>query len=140
MKTLETATTGGHEITGIPTRHGAEGPGTRAYNRNMLHSRLYCFHMYRVMGAEGVTVGLVDWIWADEAAGNYEFIATGQNWLTGTVRPIPAGNIRVNHRALAVYVPFTRDQIKNAPRCAIGAELRDEQKQAIQAHYGAGSR
>jgi hypothetical protein len=104
-------------------------------SNNPLASRLYQLHGFQILDAFGKQVGLVDWIWSDQASGLGEFIGVQLQLLRGKARAIPTRAAQVDMKTKTVRVTYRRDEIKRAPRFSIDRVLTDAQKQSIQSFY-----
>ena len=97
--------------------------------------RLYQLHGFRLIDGDGVEVGLVDWIWADEASGAAEFIGTKLRWLRGSARAIPAFAMKIDLSNRTVTVDHQQNQIHAAPRHRIDRELAPIENRAVARHF-----
>jgi hypothetical protein len=100
-----------------------------------LTGKLYQFHSFRVLDADDRPVGIVDWIWSDDAGSAGEFIGVQLRWLRGTARAVPADRVQIDRQSATVRVAYGKDQIRQAPRFAIDRALTVEQKRSIRSHY-----
>jgi hypothetical protein len=100
-----------------------------------LTGKLYQFHGFRVLDADGQSVGIVDWIWSDHAGAPGEFLGVHLRWLRGTARAVPAEGAQLDRRNATIRVAYRKDQIRRAPRFAIDRALNAEQKRSIRSHY-----
>lgn len=101
----------------------------------LLDDALYQFHGFRVVDANGQSLGLIDWVWADAVSGHGEFIGVRLRWLRGTVLAIPTAGVRIDRQTSTVQVAYIRKQIKQARRCSIDRPLAEAVKCDIRAHY-----
>jgi hypothetical protein len=97
--------------------------------------KLYQFHNFQLLDADDKPVGLIDWIWADEAGGEGEFIGVHLNWFHGTARVVPAHTAQIDVQARTIRVSYPQNRIAMARRYAINRPLTAAQKQAIIMHY-----
>lgn len=120
-RTNDQATTAKLSI--LPHDHGA------------LTSQVYRLHSYRVLDGDGKNVGIVDWIWTDEASGHGEFLGVSLHWLRGKARAMPALGAEIDHETATIRVPYTATQIKHARRFKIDRRLTAREKRRICFHY-----
>jgi hypothetical protein len=124
----------------LPSKSSAQGqkaayPASRNHQINGLAGKMYRFHSFRVLDCNGEDVGLVDWIWSNEARDQGEFIGVQLRWLRGTARAVPANDIRIDLPTSTVRVAYTKEQITSAPRFSIDRDLTAFQKWAAHSHY-----
>jgi hypothetical protein len=100
-----------------------------------LTGKLYRFHGFRVQDVDDQLVGLVDWIWANSAKDQAEFIGTHLRWLRGRARAVPALGATVNLHTRTVYLSYSVRQINSARRFKIDRELDVHEKVGILAHF-----
>lgn len=100
-----------------------------------LDDQLYRFHGFRVLDVDGKSVGLIDWIWADEVSGHGQFIGVRLRWLRGAALAMPVDGMRIDRHISTVCVAYTKKQIKRARRCSIDCALTEGQQRDIRAHY-----
>ena len=113
----------------------ASHPSPRDLQLNALAGKLYRFHSFRVLDVDGKPVGLVDWIWSDEASGQGEFIGVQLRWLRGTARAVPTRGTQVDTRTSTVRLAYRKDQIKRAARFSIDREITADQKHGIYSYF-----
>jgi len=101
----------------------------------LLNGALYWLHGFRVLDADGESVGLIDWIWADEVSGHGQFIGVRLRWLRGTALAMPVDGMRIDHHSSTVRVAYTTKQIKQGRRCSIDRALSEAQQCDIRTHY-----
>jgi uncharacterized protein (TIGR02271 family) len=87
----------------------------------------------QVIGSDGEKIGKVDEIYLDEASGQQEWISvnTGLFGLKSSFVPLqgahPSGE--------SVEVPYTKDEVKDAPGITPDQELSDQEERELWAHY-----
>lgn len=84
----------------------------------------------------GATIGKIDSIYVDDQGGRPEWLLArmgrfGHFCLVPARDAVGAGG--------HVWVPYTRDQVRAAPRMSRGESLQRSQEQALLEHYGIGS-
>jgi hypothetical protein len=107
----------------------------QAPSRTALVGKLYQFHGFRVLDADDQPVGIVDWIWPDEASGQGDVIGVQLRWLRGTARAVPADGVQIDRQSATIRVAYRKDQIKRSPRFTIDRALTADQKRSIRSHY-----
>jgi len=97
--------------------------------------KLYQLHNFQLLDVNGMPVGVIDWIWVDDAGGEGEFIGVHLNWVCGVARAVPAREAQIDVQTRTMRVCYTRTHITTARRFAIHRPLTPDQKRAIVAHY-----
>ncbi len=128
--TQDVTTEDTHKMRSVPRHTRTSMPA-----RIALDGKLYQFHGFRVLDAAGESIGLVDWIWVDDASDQGEFLGVQLRWLRGRARDIPAGDLWIDRPTATIRVAFSKEQIKQSPRYPIDREFTAEQKRRIYSHY-----
>jgi uncharacterized protein (TIGR02271 family) len=102
-------------------------------NRTLTIQRIAELRGAPVYDAAGDKIGKIDEIYYDYETREPEFIGIGTG-LFGSKRALVPAN-GADAREDGVYVPFPKDQIKDAPDID-DEEISDETAQALAAHYG----
>lgn len=90
---------------------------------------------YDVLDADGNKVGDVDGLWIDSDTGEPEYVGIYVSWLLrGKTHIIPLANTEIGDDT--IQLPYTEDQIKNAPVFGTDVELTPEQEDEIYQYYG----
>ncbi len=89
-----------------------------------------------VVDAEGNKVGSVENLWLDPATDQPEFVAVKTGMLLGKTHLVPVAEAQIDEANRQLRVPYSQDQIKNAPHFADDADLSEEDEQGIYSHYG----
>jgi hypothetical protein len=105
--------------------------------RTGLTGKLYRYHGMQVIDIDGRSVGQIDWIWADPAGAQGEFIGVQLRWLRGKARVVPAYSVWIDAERRTIQVPYSKAQIECANRYSIDRALTAEQKDAICGHFTA---
>ena len=90
---------------------------------------------YEVQDSTGDKFGRVHHLWTDES-GNPQFLGVTAGWLFERHYIIPADQADVNERRMTVRLPYTKEQIKNAPDFGEISELSQSDHERIYSHYG----
>lgn len=90
---------------------------------------------YEVVDASDSSVGKVNNLWTEET-GEPVFLGVKAGWLFGKNHVVPVHTAEVNDRRRTVRLPFTEDQIKNAPAFDEQAEISDTDQSRILSYYG----
>ena len=91
---------------------------------------------FRLDDMGGSTAGKVEGVYVDEDSGGPEWLLArmgrfGHHCLIPARDAVAAGG--------HVWVPYTRDQIRKAPRVEAGQPLQRDQEAALLEHYGVGT-
>lgn len=90
---------------------------------------------YHVEDTTGSSVGKIHNLWTDEM-GQPVFLGVKTGWLFGKNHVVPVATAEVNDTRKVVRLPFTEDQIKNAPTFDETAEIADYDQDRIFTYYG----
>jgi uncharacterized protein (TIGR02271 family) len=91
---------------------------------------------YEIQDSAGNKIGSVHNIWIDHT-GQPAFLGVKTGWLgLGRNHVVPVHTAQVNDRQRLVRLPFSEDQIKNAPAFDAEAELSREDEQQVYRYYG----
>ena len=90
----------------------------------------------QVVDAQGTRVGPVENIWLDTATDQTEFVAVKTGTLMGRTHLVPLADAQVDDSSGQLRVPYSQDQIKNAPHFPDDADLSDEDEAGVYRHYG----
>lgn len=89
---------------------------------------------YDVTDSNGNKIGSVDHVWVDDATNELEFVGVKTGWIFGHTHVIPMADAQVGDGAITV--PYTSDQIKNAPSFSGDDELSPDQENEVYQYYG----
>lgn len=87
-----------------------------------------------VRDSAGDNVGDVDGVWVDDATDELEFIGIKTGFIAGKTHLIPMANASVADGS--VTVPYSKDQIKDAPSFGTDDALTPENEDEIYSYYG----
>jgi len=87
-----------------------------------------------VFDSSGNKIGSVDGVWIDDATNELEFISVKTGWLLGKSHIIPAQSAQFS--ADSIQVPYSEDQIKDAPSYSADEEISPDEEQEIYSFYG----
>ncbi|MDQ3725947.1 MAG: PRC and DUF2382 domain-containing protein [Actinomycetota bacterium] len=87
-----------------------------------------------VVGSDGEKIGTVDEIYLDTATDQPEWVSinTGLFGLKSSFAPVQGAQ----PEGEAVRLPYTKEQVKDAPGVEPDQELNDSEEQALWSHYG----
>jgi len=88
---------------------------------------------YDVLDSTGNTIGSVDNVWVDDATNELEFIGVKTGWLFGKTHVLPTADAQISSGS--VTVPYSQDQIKNAPSFGGDSELSPENEDEIYSYF-----
>lgn len=111
-------------------RNAAQAAWNRVANRS--HQRLIG---YEVQDSSGESVGKVHNLWTDET-GQPFFLGVKTGWLFGKNHVVPVGSADVSDTRKVIRLPFTEEQIKNAPSFDETADIADYDQDRIFTYYG----
>lgn len=89
---------------------------------------------YEVQDAAGSSVGKVHNLWVDDM-GEPLFLGVKTGWIFGKNHVVPVHTAEVNDNRRLVRLPFTEDQIKNAPVFDESAEIGNDDQDRIFTYY-----
>jgi len=104
-------------------------------NRNFSAEELGRFYEYDVIGQGDEHIGNVSGLWEDHT-GRPSFVGVKTSWLFGKTHVIPLQAAQIDAEEGHIYVPYGKDQIKDAPSFETDAELDTNQEQEIYRYYG----
>lgn len=87
-----------------------------------------------IMDSAGDKVGKVDGVWVDDATDELEFVGVKLGFIVGKTHLIPMANGQVADGTITV--PYSKDQIKDAPNFGTDDELSPENEDEIYSYYG----
>jgi uncharacterized protein (TIGR02271 family) len=91
---------------------------------------------YEVVDRDENKVGTIESAWLDET-GDPAYLSVRTGWLgLGRSHIVPAQNVHLSEERGHLKVPYTLDQIKEAPEFDTNAELQPEDEERICSHYG----
>jgi uncharacterized protein (TIGR02271 family) len=91
---------------------------------------------YDVIDSAGNNVGSVDNVWVDDATNDLEFVAIKTGWIMGKTHIIPTASAQIDDDSRTITVPYTQDQIKDAPSFSGDAELSPDDENDVYGYYG----
>jgi uncharacterized protein (TIGR02271 family) len=83
---------------------------------------------------DGDKIGTVENVWVDDATDETEFIGVTTGWLFGKTHVIPTADAQID--GTTITVPYSKDQIEQAPSFDADAEISPEGEQEIYRYYG----
>src|SRR4051794_27784243 len=92
------------------------------------------FFEYDVFASRDEHIGNVSGLWEDHT-GRPSFVGVKTSWLFGKTHVIPLHAAQVDPEEGHIYVPYTKEQIKDAPAFDPDAELDTRQEQEIYNYY-----
>lgn len=104
-------------------------------DKNYSGEELGRFYEYDVIAQGDQHIGNVSGLWED-STGRAAFAGVKTSWLFGKTHVIPLHAAHVDAEEGHIYVPYTEDQIKNAPAFDKDEELSTQQEQEIYRYYG----
>lgn len=93
---------------------------------------------YTVVDREGDKLGSIDAVWQDHTD-QPAYFAVRTGWLgMGKAHVVPAQRAEVNETRKTVRVPFSKEEIKNAPSFDSQDDINEDTEFTISSHYGIG--
>ena len=89
-----------------------------------------------VVDAQGNRIGSVENVWLDPATDQPEFVAVKTGTLIGRTHLVPLADAQIDDASRQLRVPYSQDQIKNAPHFPDDADLSEEDEAGVYRHYG----
>jgi uncharacterized protein (TIGR02271 family) len=102
---------------------------------NFSPEELNRFYEYDVFDHEEHHMGNITGLWEDHT-GKPSFVGVKTAWLFGKTHVIPLHAAQVDAEEGHVYVPYSEEQIKNAPTFDTDAELDTNKEQEVYTYYG----
>jgi uncharacterized protein (TIGR02271 family) len=87
-----------------------------------------------VTTSDGEKIGSVDNVWVDDATDETEFIGIKTGWLFGKTHVVPTADAQIGENQITV--PYSKDQIENAPSFDSDAEISPDEEDQIYSYYG----
>lgn len=94
------------------------------------------YYDYDVIDSSGNDIGSVDNVWVDDATDALEFVGIKTGWIFGQTHVIPVENAQIDDANQTISVPYSEDQIKNAPNFPTDATLSAGDEDQIYSYYG----
>lgn len=89
---------------------------------------------YDVYGKNDEHIGKVSSIWTDQQ-GQPAYVGVKTAWLLGKTHVVPAYGAMVNNQDERIRLPYTEDDVKNAPNFDPEAELDATKQQEVYSYY-----
>jgi uncharacterized protein (TIGR02271 family) len=90
----------------------------------------------KLRSRDGDDIGKIDQLYADSEGGNPTFVTVNTGMFGSNTTFVPVGDATMQGDDLAV--PYSKDQVKDAPNVAPDGELSVEEEDRLYAHYGVG--
>ena len=90
---------------------------------------------YEVQDSADNNIGKVNNLWTDEN-GQPIFLGVKTGWIFGKNHVVPVGSAEVNAARKLIRLPFTVEQIKNAPAFDEDVDISEYEQDRIFSHYG----
>ncbi len=91
---------------------------------------------YTVIDRNNDKIGSVDAVWEDHT-GQPAYLAVRTGWLGfGKAHVVPADQAQVNEEKRRIRLPYTADQVKNAPSFDSQDDITEESEFTIASHFG----
>ena len=89
---------------------------------------------YDVYDRNNENTGSITAIWTDRT-GQPAFLGVRTTWLFGRTHVVPAYGADVSHNAQRIRLPYTLEQVRNAPNCDPDAELTEAHENEVMSYY-----
>jgi uncharacterized protein (TIGR02271 family) len=90
---------------------------------------------YDVTDRNGKEIGTAECLWADHT-GEPAFLGVRTGWFLGRTHVVPAQQVEVSQSGRRIRLPYSEEQVKQAPSYEPGDELSDAQEQEVYSYYG----
>jgi uncharacterized protein (TIGR02271 family) len=90
----------------------------------------------KLRSRDGDDIGKIDQLYADSEGGTPTFVTVNTGLFGSNTTFVPVGDATMEGDDLTV--PYTKDQVKDAPNVAPDGELSVEEEDRLYAHYGVG--
>ena len=117
-----------HGLESSPKMAGADMP--EPVDRDL--SRFIDFD---VMDRQGSRLGTLNCIWTDDR-GEPAFVGIKTGWIFGKTHVVPAYAVEINENGRKLRLPYSEEQVKNAPAYDADAEMNREMDQEVRGYYG----
>lgn len=92
---------------------------------------------HQVVDRNGDKIGKLTCLWSDGGEPAYLGVQTG--WLFGKTHVVPADAAEVNPNSRTIRLPYTTEQVKDAPCYDPGVELGPDTERDIRSYYRSGT-
>jgi uncharacterized protein (TIGR02271 family) len=115
---------------------GLAGKGTAEHFNPTQGGELGRFIDYTVVDRNNDKIGTVDAVWEDHT-GEPSYLAIRTGWLgLGKAHVVPAQAAQVNEAGRKIKLPYTAEQVKNAPSFDSQDDITTESEYTISSHFG----
>lgn len=91
-----------------------------------------------VVEQSGTKIGTLSCLWSDES-GEPLYLGVQTGWLFGKTHVVPADSVELNEARRTIRLPYTAEEIKEAPSYDKNVELDETAQDAISAYYESSS-
>lgn len=89
---------------------------------------------YHVVDRDEEVIGRLKTLWTDES-GQPAYLGIRTSWFSGKHHVVPAHSAHLDRRRERIRVPFSADQVKDAPAFDPDSELSDAEERQIEEYY-----
>jgi uncharacterized protein (TIGR02271 family) len=90
---------------------------------------------YDVVDRNANNIGTLECLWADHR-GEPAFVGVRTGWFLGKTHVVPAQSVEVSEQGQRLRLPYTEDQVKDAPAYDAETDMTDEKEQEVYSYYG----
>jgi len=90
---------------------------------------------YDVVDRNSNNIGTLECLWADHH-GEPSFVGVRTGWFLGKTHVVPAQSVEVSERGQRLRLPYTEDQVKDAPAYDAETDMTDEKEREVYRYYG----
>jgi len=90
---------------------------------------------YDVVDRENKKIGTAECLWTDHS-GEPAFLGIRTGWLFGKTHVVPSQRVEVSQNQRRLRLPYSEEEVKNAPAYDAGDDIAIEQEREIYEHYG----
>ncbi len=93
---------------------------------------------HEVVDQNGEKIGKLSCLWSD-TSGEPAYLGVQTGWLFGKTHVVPADQAQVNPNSRTIRLPYSTQQVKDAPSYDPGVQLDSQTEREVRSHYGSRS-
>jgi len=90
---------------------------------------------HEVVDQNGDKIGKLQCLWSD-GSGQPAYLGVHTGWIFGKTHVVPADRAEVNSKSRTIRLPYTTEQVKNAPSYDPNVELDPDTQNQVSSYYG----
>ena len=115
--------------------HGALRPESSNIMNTETQRNLEQYIDHDVLDQNGDKIGTLHCLWSD-GSGEPAYLGVQTGWLFGKTHVVPADRTEVNDNSRRIRLPYTAEQVKNAPSYDPAVELDSNIQSQVSSYYG----